>query len=450
MASLKDYAEEMFVRCPDAIGRVAAIASGSTTTVVSSALAFGGNDEQRYAQQWMWRPDTTTTADKTRYSDSFAPATGTLTHSGTNYSDTTFTSENIYICRFEPYQIRDAIDLAIRRLRRLDRTEVWSPRGATNIPIGDMDWIKEPDDIVALAYNPSPVLSRDRYFEKWFTVATDGTLQPSLWTLSGTGATAAKSTDHYWRGSHVVKLTRSSNDAYLTATLPVYRNGVDGYDLRGKSVTFVAWVWGNDTGAKKITLTDGTTTTTDTHAGLQNWEELTAAVTVDDDAETLTFYLSMETNDASLYVGEAYLVETERLSDAARIDNNHDQYLDRSTYGMEQAGTIRLKVPTRGDGQLIVYSKRPYPGFDNARLVSGAADADSSDAPLEAVACGAIARLFKGRAMGDTQSADWVRASEWEAKFTRLAQKHLYLPQRDLTQRVQTIGGLGPRAVRMS
>lgn len=449
MVLLKEYAEEMFVRCPDAIGRVAAIASGSTTTVVSSALAFGGNDEQRYAQKWMWRPDTTTTADKTRYSDSFAPSTGTLTHSGTNYLDTTFTSENVFICEFEPYKIRDAIDLAIRRLRRLDRTEVWSPRGATNIPIGDMDWIKEPDDIVALAYNPSPVLSRDRYFEKWFTVNSAGVLVPSEWDLTANGTpTVTKSTSYYWRGSHVVKLTASGADDSLTQTVPILQNGVDGYDLRGKEVTFVVSCLG-ESADSSISVTCGSTTASTAMGTGNALTEKTATITVPSSGEDQIFINITANTGESIYAGEAYLAETDKASDATRIDNNHDQYIDRSTYAMEQAGTIRLKVPTRGDGQLIVYSKRPYPGFDNTRLVSGAADADSSDAPLEAVACGAIARLFKGRAMGDTQSADWVRAAEWETKFTRLAQKHLYLPQRDLTQRVQTIGGLGPRVVRM-
>lgn len=446
MPTLRDYCAEAIVRAgPDVLGRIAAISSLTTTTVVSSALAYGGTSEQRYAQKWVWRPDTTTTADKTRYADSFAPATGTLTHSGTNYSDTTAGTTDVFITNFEPYLFREACDVVCRQLRRLDRTEIPRRSGQTRFFL-NYSWIKEPNDISMVCSSQSPVLSQDRYFDKWGVVATDGTLKMNHWTLSGTGATVERSTDHYWRGSHVVKLTRSSNNAFLTGTAPVYRSGVDGYDWRGKSITFVAWVWGNGDGAKKITVTDGTTTTAATHTGSSEWEELTAALTVDDGAEVLTYYLSMETSDASLYGGEAYLVETDKLSDAVR----HDNYIEREVpHRFLQVGTLQVLSPDTSDGQLAIYSKRPYPGFDPDRLVSGAADADSSDAPLEAVACGIIARLFAGRAASqNAMPGDGALAGHWQAKYEQLASKHLTLPRKDYTDRILN-GPLAPRAAKI-
>ena len=107
----------MIRKLPGDLWREDAITSLTTTTIVSNSLLFGGISNDRYAGQWAWRPDTTTTADKTRYITAFASATGTLTHAGTNYSDTTATGENVIISRVEPYIVRQAIDSAVRRLK---------------------------------------------------------------------------------------------------------------------------------------------------------------------------------------------------------------------------------------------------------------------------------------------------------------------------------------------
>ena len=129
------------------MGRYVPISSLTTTTVVSaSALAFGGNSEQRYAQWWVWRPSTTTTADKVRNADSFTPATGTLTHSGTNYSDTTATSEIALLLppALDPYRFRTAINQAIQQIREWDETIIPARRLVNGeYHLSDLDWIED-------------------------------------------------------------------------------------------------------------------------------------------------------------------------------------------------------------------------------------------------------------------------------------------------------------------
>lgn len=452
MPTLAEIAKEMLVRCPgdDAIGRLAAISSLTATTVVSSALAFGGNSEQRYSQKWLWRITTTTTADKVRFSDSFAPATGTLTHSGTNYTDTTATGEEVIISNFDPYLIREAIDLTVRSLRRLDKTEYPSTKGQRKFWVND-EWIRHPSDIAEVGYSQSPVLSKDRYFDKWGEVGTDGSLQLTHWALSGSGATVARSTAKYWRGSHVVALTRSSSDCEIVQTIPVYRNGVDGYDLRGKSVTFLAWALCGTASrfAARIDDQTGSNSASETHTGGGTWEELTGQITVDNNSESLTLELQIEDGDVTAYIGEAFLVETEHLSDAVRFDTYQEHVLPDGSYRFDQWGTLQVNTQEQFN-QLLVWSKRPYPGFDSTRLTSGAADADSTDAPKEIVATGAIARLFRGRA--DSEYAmpnDVRRAEEWEAKFADMARRHQALPQKDLTSKFRTNGGLVPAPRRL-
>lgn len=453
MPTLSDIVIEMLKRCPgdDAIGRVAAISSLTTTTIVSNtALNYGGNSEQRYAQRWAWRITTTTTADKVRQIDSYAPATGTLTHSGTNYSDTTATGENVVISNFEPYRVREAIDVTVRSLRKLDKSEYPSTKGQRQFWVTD-DWIRQPGDIAEVGYSQCPVLSKDRFFDKWGQVSSAGVQGLDHWTLDGSGATVAKSTDHYWRGSHVVALTRSSSDCEIVQTIPVYRNGVDGYDLRGKSVTFLAWALCGTASrfAARIDDQTGSNSASETHTGGGTWEELTGQITVDNNSESLTLELQIEDGDVTAYIGEAFLVETEKLSDAVRKNDYPEVILPQHAYTFDQWGT--LKVNVKDDfNQLLVWSKRPYPGFDSARLISGAADQDETDAPLEIVATGAIARLYRGRAESKyAEPTDLRNAELWEQRFAPMARAHQALPQRDVTDRAYNPGGLVPMARRL-
>jgi hypothetical protein len=196
-------------------------------------------------------------------------------------------------------------------------------------------------------------------------------------------------------------------------------------------------------------MTDGTTTDTETHTGGDTWEELIPAITTSADAEFITLSLNVIDGDVDGWIGEAFLVETDKLSDAVRKNDYGEIVLPRKDYTFDQWGTLKVNTD-RDFNQLLVWSKRPYPGFDSARLISGAADQDSTDAPLEIVATGTIARLFRGRASGQyAMPGDDRMAAEWEAKFAQLARAHQTLPQRDVTENAYNYGGLVPAARRM-
>ena len=130
MTALWEFAKAAIELLPgspgmEPLGRVVPVSGLTTLTVVSATqLAYGGVDEQAYAQKWIWRPLTASDADRIRFSDSFAPGTGTLTHSGTNYTDTTATSEYAIISPFSPQAWRIAIQNAITKTMGLDETIV--------------------------------------------------------------------------------------------------------------------------------------------------------------------------------------------------------------------------------------------------------------------------------------------------------------------------------------
>lgn len=407
------------------IGRVVpltSVSNGPPKTVTASSLAFGGNTEMKFAQKWFWRPDasaSTITDRAPRYSDSWAPATGAITHSGTDYTDTTAPSERLFILETgEPYMFRELANEALGRIRRVDVTEIPARQGETRYYVGDLSWIEKPADVLGVAVNSSPVLSRNRKFEKWDTVATDGTLRPTHWTLSGTGATVAKSTTEYWRGSHVIGVTVASADGVLTQTVPVYRNGVDDYDLRGKSVTFVAWVQGSD--SPKITIESGASSATDTVAA-SSWEELTAAITVPTTAAKIDIQLTTVASGDPGYFGEAYLVETAKLSDAVRKDNYEPYPLLKSEWEWEQNGTLALRVAPQ-TGQILLSTAKPYPKFDADRLITGAADSDETDAPEIIVATGLLYLYFEAR-----EGVNSERTQRYKRSFEELCARHIYV-----------------------
>jgi hypothetical protein len=98
-----------------------------------------------------------------------------------------------------------------------------------------------------------------------------------------------------------------------------------------------------------------------------------------------------------------------------------------------QSGQLGLYLAARGfGGQYIVYSGRPYPGFDTTRLLNGSADADSSDAPLVPVAIGALSYLYRNLAeSGDSGKASQYNANadKYQRAFYDLAGQHTVVDQ---------------------
>lgn len=445
---LYEYIQYVFQRLmDDEIGRSVAITSLSATTIVSNNLLVGGLGSQKFAQKYAWRPLTAQSADRQRYIDSYTSSTGTLTHSGTNYADTTATSEYALISRYEADFLCQAVHQAIRLLRRLDWTHVACIQGATRYWIGDLDWIKDPDDIVEIRWVPAPIVSRNRYFEKTNGVDTSGLPTFDWWTLSGASATASKSTTQNRRTTNSVKLTRAGADAALTQTIPLLHTGVSNEGLLGEDLTFAVWAWASAASRVTATIADGTQTVTATHTGSSLWEELAPTLTVSNSATALTVACNVVTGDTSGYFDEAYVTYGTTTNDAVRKDNYQWEKVLRADqnggYGWDfndQSSTLSFNTPGLGSrGQFIICSKRPYPGFDATRLAAGTADQDTSDAPVEAVVAGTIWRLF--------ESHKDSRAEEWRVNFEELALKHLNLPAPNINDRIR-MNRLAPAARR--
>lgn len=448
--TLKEISHEVLKRLPNAIGRQESIASITTTTVVVSALANGGFSSQRFTQEfpWMLRRDTASSGDRVRYCTDFTSSTGTLTHAGANYSDTTATGESVELLRYEPKWLDAAIQVAIQRLHRRDREILPTLNGERRYWIGDLDWIRSPSDIIKVSYTNDPVYSRNRDFEKWNAVDSSGVPTADWWTLAGTSATAVRSTTAR-KGRYSVALTRAGTDLTYTQTVSLGITGVDNDALFGHTLTVVLVGKTSTASQLRVEVSDGTQTVTSSyHSGGGGWESLTAQITVDSAATALTIYAAVKTSDGTAYVDECYI--TENYDDATKRNSWPETDLKDNNWGFDQGnGTLALILPEMGrNAQYIVYSKRPYPGFDETRLVAGTADADSTDAPLIPVVCGAIARLFGGLADGSPNDGprNLAIAQQWEERFNLLAMEHMGVDETpkgglDLPRAV----GAGPR-----
>ena len=418
--TLHQYVTEMIRKVPGDLWREDAITSLTTTTIVSNSLLFGGISNDRYAGQWAWRPDTTTTADKTRYITAFASATGTLTHAGTNYSDTTATGENVIISRVEPYIVRQAIDSAVRRLKTVDRTEFPFVSGQGWYSLGEATWIRQPSDIVRICYDHSPQITRNRYLQKRSSVSTAGLPVPDFWSVGQNAATSPFQTTTYRGQRYYYALTRAAGvDATLSSTVSAMLTGVSGEFPVGETITAVAVV--NPLSATNLNLlVDGGVTSPNISTSATGRQELTITDTLLSSEHAIRTVLTAQNANEENIVYELYTI-VGALTDAVRRDNYPEYELDRGDWDFDQNGVLTIRMPQIGRGRFIVYSKRAYPGFDNTRLISGAADADSSDAPLDAVCAGALSRIYFGLEGG--QSPNYLY---WENQFSQLSRRHLY------------------------
>lgn len=432
MTTIASIVQRMIALLPgdDAIGEYAAVTALATGSVTAGSLAFGGNTEAKYAQKWIWRPDVTSAdADRIKECDSWVPSTGQFVHSGSDYTDLTITGENVYLLDFNPRHIRRAINDVVQRIHRRYEVEVIGIQGVNRFWVGDLTWIKEPGDVIGLEENNSPVLTRNRYLRDYNTINSSGDHEPDFWTVANGAAGTGRSTTQTWRNNkYSFALVRSTTDATVTQAIPLLESGVTGDSLRGETISAAIWGWCATGSSLEVEiLEDGAVVASSSyHGGASNWEELTATWTVSSTAKSLSVRANMDA-DATAYIGELYACRGS-IDDNVRRDYYPGTPLGKHLYEWEQGGTLALKSGGKGKGgQYILATKRGYPAFDNARLVSGAVDTDETDAPEVAVACGTLWRLYEARSAGDTKSADWVRAAKWQKRFEDEASQHMYV-----------------------
>jgi len=423
--TLKGIRRQMLMM-DSALGRAESISAIGNTTVTAPSLATGGSN-QKFIDRWLLRSDTSTSADRIRKITAYTPNNGNLQHNGAHYSDQTATGEVVEILEHEPYLFDNAIQVTLARLKHLDRTELPTVQNQQRVWLGDCDWIKEPSDVVRICWSDNPVMTRNRYFQKYNAYDTSGNLAPDSWSLVGSSATMARS-DTYTRRDlpYSLRVTRSGTNCTLRQSIGLLENGVDGDSLRGSEITAVFWVWSAVGSQVRAQIYDGITTTSGSyHVGTGTWQELTATATIDDAATDVRIQLSVESSNTPIYVSEGYAVEV--MDDTVRRDNFGE--MEEASTAWNQNGTLSATLPERSrKGQWVIYSTRGYPQLDATRFSAGTADADVIDADVIKVATGSISRLYEMLAEMGQEAKYGPLSALWNARFNGIAAAHMAQP----------------------
>lgn len=434
MPTLKAIVQEMIRRAPgDSLGRSVGITSLTTTTAVCSSMATGTVAAQKFINKWLWRPDTGTAADRVRVCTNFTSSTGTFTHAGTNYADTTATDESLLVLEYDPLYYWDAIQIALERAKRIDRSILPTLANNRYYPLpSTMGWIEEPQNVKRVCLSQAPWLSNNRFLQAWSSYQSSalGTPGPDYFTLGGSGATLVRGTTYVRRGQYSAELTRVGTDCTMGQTIDLQLTGVADDDLVGETVMVVGVGLATAASRLRVAVAAGATTGNSSyHTGGSTWEELSASITVPATASSITFRAEVNTGNSTGYISELYLIRGSSLTDAIRRGQYEESLLNRDDYEWEQtpAGIMLvLNNSVARDQQLVLYSERSYSRFTQSRIDAGTADLDSTDCPLELVATGAIARLYEGLAQRPGEDATRYRAlaSEFDKRFQQLALAH--------------------------
>lgn len=421
MTSQQLVREEMVRRDPN-VGDVFNLASATTTTAVVTILNTGKLTAGKYIDRYLVRPDAATAAaaDRERICTNFASATGTFTHAGTNYTDTTATNEKLEVLVYKPRLYDQAIDLTLGQCRHTDSVELPALSGATRYWLNDFPWITSANDIRRVERRRTSQISRNRYHEKWNSYSTSGVLQPDFLTISGSGATMGRSTTQtFGQSKWSLFVTRATVNATATEEIGLMQTGVSADSLRGMVVTGVIVGWSTDASQLRVGLNDGVTTTYSSyHTGDETWQELTIEKTLSDSATKLDLVVENNGTDGTVYLAQRYAV-TGTLTDGARRDVSSG-WETIELDSAEQSSSMPIELPSTGRGTVYrIWVDRPYPRLDLTRLDAGTADDDEIDAPVELVAVGALHRLYE--AVGDRESA-----YKWQQEFEAMQKLHLY------------------------
>lgn len=419
MPRAKEMLRRALQRCGPGIGRSVRLTGATGTTAVSADMATGSISNNRFRNHYLLRLDAASEADHIRICTAFDAATGTFTHDGPAYSDVTASGETLDIIHpaIDPWALLRSIQEAVQRTRRIHVSELMShPAGLYWLP---WEWVESPSDIHMVTYRPSPVMSRNRRMEQWGEYASDGTLLPDWWSVTGSGASMTRAGGLF--GRHAVAITRSGADARLSQEVAL--PDIPAATLSGRTVTIAASVRTTLAGAVRAFIDTGATVTSAAHSGSGKSEELTVEVSLPSGIDAFAFGVVV-TADGQATVDDCYAV-LGKLTDAIREDA-FAEHAVRPRYF--QSSPLSMALPGYGyGGQFRVYTVRSYPAFHPSRVEDRSFVNDDSDAPVFVAALGVasfISRMMAEEAGQDTE-LHARKAAQYTAEFDREALRHI-------------------------
>ena len=247
--------------------------SGSTTTVVDTALKAKTNDWISDAPQEMYDLITSGTYDQEeRKISSLDITTGTLTtlaHGGTIGSGITYEVHRMFSASDKRVALVQACKTAFPAIYRKIISTSKTMR----------NWLRDPD-----------------FEDDWTSSAAN-----TYW-IAATSTQAKNTTAPYFtRGVTSLKLTTAAGSSYQSNT-----QNTDLNQLAGQDVTFKAWIWSDTASDTRLQIYDGTTTTySDYHTGGSAFEELSVTATIKSSPSVIRFSLVRGGAASTVYMDDA-------------------------------------------------------------------------------------------------------------------------------------------------
>ncbi|HEX7162145.1 MAG TPA: hypothetical protein VF223_13030 [Trebonia sp.] len=144
-------------------------------------------------------------------------------------------------------------------------------------------------------------------FEVWGGGASAA---PTGWTLSGTGASAAREASTVRHGTYSVALTRTTADARLSQNIAAIVDFGPVAYWRGREVVFGCWVFSAAGNRARVGIADGVgESVSASHTGGSTWQFLQVTRTLDVAATKVEVFIEVHTGAATAYFDAGILSE---------------------------------------------------------------------------------------------------------------------------------------------
>jgi len=344
----------------------------STTTLILTNLINTTLDDTAYAGDRLIFPDSAAGSQQAMIT-TWVDQTGTATI--VNQTDAPVAGERYILVRREDYNLKEfleGLNKACEYSRRTYRYVIPTVPNLTTYPLDKMTWLEGASDVDAVFFSNSPLMLHNEDFALWQNGAASA---PDGYTLAGSGGTVARVSGGV-RSAYSARVTRVGNDVTLTQTIP---DNLSQWLTRRNAAVFTplragGWVTASVASVGRVGITytsDGVAATTwsSYHSGSGRPEYMTVSLTPDASMDNFGWVLQVATTNASVDVGAAVLMQNTETAEAAYSirDQGSQVYNEyRWNFAPRNIGGIpTLELPSwpGNNGQIIVYTRRPYPSI---------------------------------------------------------------------------------------
>ena len=352
-------------------GRTGTIASGNATTAALTGLIGTTGDNSFYAGDRLFFLDAGTSTDRERLIIGWSDSTGVATF--LTRIDITPTNESYIVEAREDYTLAEYDSAFVKALRDTKRTYRYVIPATPVLRyqvLNALDWLQGDGQVDAVFRSDSPLMLHNEDFSLWQNGASS---TPDSYTLTGSGATVVRVSGGI-RSLYAARITAGAAAATMYQDIP---ESLTQWLTRRTFPVFTpmragVWLKTSQATAARIFIYDGTTTTYSNYASGSGYPEfLSLSLTPDATMSTFRWGVELAGTKTADVSWAGLMQNTVTMDDAYQIRDAGSQF-----YSEYQANDVVRNIGGQPMiefqnypatwGQIIVYSRRPYPAIDPA------------------------------------------------------------------------------------